>query len=816
MHASRSPGWPRLWVNAQILKAIGWAVFAGLPRLARSVALTVRDAVRALRHAPAQSLFVIFILGIGIAAGTVTFSVVDAVVLRPLPFDHPEQLVQISTWERVSKPRITSADFQRLRTQAATLQRLAAYSSESGGTATVGGVTRPAAKAFVTADYFEILELKTHIGRVWTTDDDARGVTDVAVLGFRFWQQQLRGDPLILGQVVSSGPGSYRVIGIMAEASNAPDMDLTRADLWLPKLMSRDSSFALLGRMRPGVSTSDVAAEIQRATGSSNWQPTVRRQLEAYVSRVADWMLLALGAAGFVVLIACVNAANVMLTRSAQRSHEIAIRASLGASRRQIAASVLTEGLILSCTASAGALVVAVWGASAARSAITSLLGGMFRASTISVNGRVLIAATAAALATGAICAVVPAWQTSRVSVLSLLKDAGPTVTGSRRRWRSVFLVAEVASVSVLLVVSWLFVSSMVHALSIDLGIDRSNLMAVKSNTQFLGPVDEVERRLRQVPGVEDVAVAIGASLPLIGHAYGGAWGITALTPVDSATPAPVEALDYRVTANYFAVAGLRFRRGSTWPAAGAADEPVVVLDEEAARQIFGDNDPVGQRIRSTAPVGTFTVVGTVAHIYARGPEGIDTPAAYFSLTPSPTRTFAGLFARTSRPVSEVLPFAREALAPFAPVSTLPFVVLADDALNRITATRRFNAGLMMAFGAIGMLIAAAGIYAVMASIVAHQTREIGVRLALGATPQTIRRAVMLLAGRHLLLGLAIGLPCGWLVSRGFAALFFRVAPTDASVYAGVAALLAIVGFGAVLIPAHRAARVDPIISLRA
>ncbi|HQX83590.1 MAG TPA: ABC transporter permease, partial [Vicinamibacterales bacterium] len=381
------------------------------------------------------------------------------------------------------------------------------------------------------------------------------------------------------------------------------------------------------------------------------------------------------------------------------------------------------------------------------------------------------------------------------------------------------FLTAEVATVAVLMVVSWLFVVSLIRVVGIDLGIDRTNLIAVKPRLEFQGTVDEVEQRLRSLPGVAGVARSTAASLPLIGRAYSGAWHTTELERADGLPAAggasPLETLQYRVTPNYFDVAGMAFRQGGTWRADTATSVPPVVLDEQIARHLFGDENPVGRQVRASEPKGVYTVTGTVGHVYARGPEDEDLPLAYFASAPNPKRTFAGFFVKTTRPDAEMVALINEALKPMAPLSLEPFVFVADAAVQRITAVRRFNGGLMALFGIVGVLIGAAGVYAVMASFVAQQTREIGVRMALGATPSRIQRGVMALAWRHLLIGLALGLPIAWWLSRGFAALLFQVTPADPSVYLGVAALLSVVGFVAAWIPARRASRIDPIVSLR-
>jgi hypothetical protein len=410
----------------------------------------------------------------------------------------------------------------------------------------------------------------------------------------------------------------------------------------------------------------------------------------------------------------------------------------------------------------------------------------------------------------------VPAWQSSRYSVQGVLKDAAPTITGGGRKWRSALLVGEIACVTVLLVMSWLFVASLIRALGIDLGVERRHLLAVSSRFEFTGPVDDVRRRLEAVPGVTDVAVVAGTSLPLVGAAFGGAWPTIKMQRPDAPGDGPaVKTLDYRVTANYFDVAGIRFVRGATWPAEAAFDSPSVVLDERAAAQLFGPEDPIGRSVRRDEPAGVFTVVGIVPHVYTRGPEVADAPAAYFALRPHAARTFATLFARTAMPADALVPAVTTALAPLAPPGNRPYVFAADEAVRRLTATRRFNGGLMSVFGVIAMIICAAGIYGVISAVVVQQTREIGVRVALGATPSRIQSNVLALAGRHVLAGLAIGFPLAWWLSRGLTAYLFQVTPADLSVYAVVGLMVAGVAFAAAVIPAHRAAHTDPMVTLR-
>jgi predicted permease len=817
--SSRAPRRPTLWLNVQIARMIGATVTVSVPRLTRSAGLIVRDATRAFRVAPAHSLFIVLVLAIGVTTGTVTYSVVDAVVLKPLPLAQPEQLVIIPTRDPDFTLRITPDVFWRLHDHLTSVEALAPLMTFTGSTIRVGTLTDEWPVTFTSAEIFRVLQWSPAIGRFWTAEEEARGEMDVAVLGYRFWRQQFHGAPSVLGETVVVGKRTYRVIGVLPAVSDRPELDLGSTPVWVPRPVPRtppSSPFGILARMRPGVSATQVADEIQRLAGISEWRPVVTPLLDTYVTPVRHWMLLALGAAGLVVLIACVNAANLMLTRSTRRAQEMAIRASLGASRRHIAATLLVEGGLLSGGATVCGLLLSLAGVRLAKAAVTSTLPWMFRASTISINERVLAAALAAAAITGILVALVPAWQTARAPVSSVLKDAGATTTTSRRSWRGIFLIVEVAAVAIVLVVSWLFVVSLIRVVNVDLGIERTNLLAVNPRLEFQGTVEEVRDRLERVPGVTGIAVSTGASLPLVGRAFGGAWITTTLHREDATNAqSSVKALQYRVTSNYFDVAGLSFDRGGTWALETAFSDPPIVLDDRAAQQLFGDENPLGRQVRATEPEGIYTVVGTVPRVYTSGPEEADHPSVYFPLRPSSSRTFAGLFVRTSNPPEEMVSVVTEALKPFAPLTKDPFVFIADEAVARITDIRRFNAGLMAAFGLVSVLIGAAGVYAVMASVVAQQTREIGVRLALGATPTRIRRGVVVLACRHLAAGLALGLPVAWWLSRGFAALLFQVTPADASVYIGVTALLTGVGLIAAWSPARRAAAVDPIVSLR-
>jgi predicted permease len=836
--AGRRPRRPTLWLNMQLATAIIASLRVAAPRWWRSIGHTLRDAARALRRSPAHALFILVVLAVAIAAATVTFSVVDAVVLKPLPFDRPDRLVQIQGRDRRGPYPLRTEQFWPVHDGVAAFESVGALSRWAGKSPViVDGRTEQLSVMRSTAELFQVLRLVPVLGRVWSSDEETRGDRRVAIISFRFWQRRFSGDPSVLGRVLQVDKDAYQIVGVLPAAADAVQTIGWAEEVWLPfvpdrVVTDRSSTFVgALGRLREGATPALAETQMKSALATvaaaqpavyADLQPQVTRWEEALVARVRGWMLLAFGTVALVVVIGCVNAANVMLTRSVERARELAVRASLGASRRQIALSLLAESLMLSLAAAACALLFAVWGVGAAKAALPA---GIFRADTISLNGRVLTVSILVAVATALLFGMVPAWLASRVSIVTLLKDAGATATTARPGWRSALLIAQIACISVLLVVSTLFVGSFIRVMRLDLGIDRSSLLAVSPRMGFKTTVDDIETRLKRVPGIMDVAVVTYTSLPVIAPAFGGAYPTTTLHPAEtSEADASVEALVYRVTANYFDVAGMRFQRGSTWSTTPALDPEPVVLDERAARRLFGNRDPLGLQVRTrffddrlhADRDAVFTVVGIVPYVYSRGPEGPAQPSMYLPIVPKPSRMFAALFARTAGPAGALVPAVEQALAPVAPQGEQSYVHAVDEAVRVLAATRRFTAALMSLFALFAMLIGAAGIYGVMASIVAQRTREIGVRIALGATARDISRGVLRQVGRHLALGLVVGLPAAWGISRGFGSLFFQVGPTDPSIYVTVAALLAAVALVAAIVPARRASRVDPLVSLRA
>ena len=780
----------------------------------RSAGLVLRDAVRAVRRAPSHSAMVAGVLAIGVTAGTVTFAVVDAVLLKPLPIEGGDRLIFISSFDAETRTnRLTGDTFWHLHDLSQTMDGVSAFGTLRGSSSSIGGLTDELPITFTMSDAFRMLHLSAGIGRLWTAEEEARGETDVAVLGYRFWKRELGARPDVLDLSITCDNRSYRVIGVLSAASDHPGIQMISSPIWLPSSVRRNEQggrISILGRVRPDRTRAMVADELRALAGAPKWTPVISGPLDNERERVGRWMLLSLGASGLLVLLGCVNAANLMLSRSVRRARELAVRVSLGASTRRIAAGVLAEGLLLSVAATMLAVLVGSWGVSLARDLFTTLPLGISQAPGIALNGRVLSAAIAAAIVTGVLFSLVPAGQASRASIVSLLKEGAQTASGGRARWRRAFMVTEVATVTVLLVVSWLFVSSLVRVVGVDLGVDRSHLIGLAPRVRYKTTADDVIARVRRVPGVADVAESTGATLRLFAS---GVYLTTNVTGPDAAQEPPFEVLQYRVTPNYFAVAGIEFLRGAVWT--DSTQDPIV-LDDIVAHRLFGDGNPLGRQVRASEATGLHTVVGVVPSVRAHGPEEDVQMAVYFPPNLR-RRSFAtSLLVRTIGPPDAVVPRIARAIGPVAPEQKDPYILSFDQTMRRITMMRRFNAGLMSMFGLVAVLIGAAGIYAVTGSVVAQQTKEIGVRMALGATPRQIAHQVLMSSLAQIGLGLAMGLPMAWWLSRGFGNLLFGITPADPRVYAGVSVMVCLVGIVAALLPSRRAARVDPIVSLRA
>jgi len=829
--------YPRLWIEWHAWRYALAGLGALLPRLTRSGGFALRDAWRSLRSAPAASLFMLLILTIGIGAATVTFSVVDAVVLRPLPFGEPHRLIAVEyhsrTPDQVVVRSLSAFLFASLEHRMDSSGLLAATTGSSEVLAT-GAASETIVSARVTASLFDVLGVQPLLGQAFTAANEVSGDDDVAIIGYDLWQRRYAGDPGIVGRTIELAArgrqtGEKRavtVLGIMPRGFAYPIAQEVRPEMWTPYVIPADEQtrstsryLHVVGRLAPGTSReqvqsfadsvlADALPANQRSLGDARL--VVTRLDEALFGPVRAWMLLALTAVGLVMFVACANVANLLLSRTARRARELSVRASIGASRRHLVVTLLTESLLLSLTAAALGLVLAIWGVDAARSALPA---SITRLSEVALDLRVLVATIAAAIATGLTFGAVPAWQAARTDLVSLLKTGSSSVTWGRPGWRSAFLVAQVAFVVVLLVSTMLFVTSFIRVARADLGFDRSDVSEVRASGLTTQLID-VLRDLRTIPGVSSVAAVAAGDAPLIAAGFGGGSSGTGLRRAGVAATEPqVSAMMLRVSAAYFNTMGMRIMRGRTFEDAEIGRGETVVLDQLAARALFGDQEAVGARLTYGNGVNA-AVVGVVSNVRMRGPGDASGPQVYL---PANAKATGHVFVlRGSPPPASLTPSVESVLAGHRPAGASPAQVRRiEDAFRNITADRRFAAGLMSLFGVLALTIGAVGIYAVMSSLAAQQTREFGIRIALGATAGAIVAGMLQRTAKQIALALAIGLPAGWALARVFASLLFEIGPSDATSSLMVVAVIGAVGLLAAAVPAARAARVDPMITLK-
>jgi predicted permease len=811
----------------------------------------IRYAVRALWANPAFTLVALVVLTLSIGASTTIFSVVDAVVLRGLPFPESHRIVAIA------EPPIKGAsdhdahlaspqEFLDWQAQQTVFTGLAAVGFASISLKPEDGHEPETLETqAVTADFFNVLGSAPMLGRTFTAGNevDAGGTlitstggrTVAAVISYRLWQRRFGGAPDVIGRRLPGQRADFEILGVMPPSFAYPVGAIRPTDVWIPnvfrpedRVRANEYSYRLqvMGRLRGGVSIDQARAQIQQITAglaadTPRWfedRTVTVEPLQQYLTRsVRAWMLMLLAAVGFVMLIACVNLANLMLVRASARRRELVIRAALGASRWDLTRAVLAESLVLSF---AGA-VCGAFAAWATVEAVRSLLpADVPRVASIAVDVRVLTASMVAALASGLLFGAAPALQFSRLAnsgaVTHAMRANSPNPA---HQWlRSALIITEVAVAVVLLVGSGLFLASFARVASVNLGIDPRDVLTVRIRP-LVGADnwEEAQRRnrgllrdllddVRQAPGVETAAL-VGGGLPLRGD----------LRTIDFGIPGKElpagEDLDFNeISADYFRVLRVPLLKGRLFQDDDRqGSEPVAIINAAAADRYFPGEDPIGRTIRFN---GLRRVVGVVGSIRHDGPETNWRRQGFIPLDQSQA-VGATLVLRLSRSPSDVLPRVKSAIWSRFPGLALPDVQTLSFYLNSLVAERRLNMYLLTSFGVIGVVIACVGIYGVFAYVVALRTHEIGIRIALGANPARILRSVLARAVTFVAAGLGAGLIGAWLLARLITGFLFHVEPHDPWVYALVSAALVATGLTAAFVPARRAARVDPLVALR-
>jgi putative ABC transport system permease protein len=789
-----------------------------------------RYALRQLTATPTFTLVVLLTLALGIGATSAIFSVVNGVLLRPLPYADPGALVRVyEVVPQYGRFSVAPATFLDWRSQNSVFSRLAAF---NGGSATLAEASGPerVANALVSRDLFDLLGVTPALGRGFTAAEDAPGASPVIVLSHGMWQRRFGGDRSVLGRTITLSGRPATIVGVMPPGFYFPTRE---AEFWMPlgidpAKASRGAHFlAVIARLKSGVSRDQAAAEMGTIAGrlalqypdsSANESAEVVGLHDQVVGPVRPALLTLLAAVGVVILIACANVANLLLVRASIRGREIAIRAALGAGRGRLALQMLAESMVLSL---AGGALGVVFAALAVRPIQVLGADSIPRVADISVDARVVGFALAVSIATGLLFGLAPAWQAARGVLGDALKEGGRTGTGAGgRRVRQGLLVAEVALAIVLLVGAALLLRSFARLTNIDPGFRTEGAVAFRVSAppasypqdyQKAALFDRVLGGLRSLPDVSGAGMV--QTLPLRGS-YVLSFGIRGRP-----APAPGEELSagHRVVSpGYFEALGIPLVRGRLFDARDTMKAPMVaVVDEAFARRHFPGEDPLGRGLDiGNGTDGFYEIVGIVGNVRS---DGLDAEAGPTMYVPYEQDVFSTMWivARSGGDVRRLSAEARRVVREADPGLPAYSMSALSEVVNESTSERRFSLLLLGIFALMALFLAAVGLYGVMAYAVSQRTQEIGVRKALGAGRGDILRMIVGEGLTLTLAGVAIGLAGAVAVSRLIRKLLFEVTPLDPVSYVATAAVLLSVAVLASYVPARRATRVDPVVALR-
>jgi predicted permease len=812
------------------------------------------DARRSLRmfwQTPGFTLAAVAALALGIGANTAIFSIVNAVLLKPVPFPDVNRIVVFQTVQPEGGFSAGSpAKFAHWRRQTGVVQDVSAYRSNVVNL-TGEGFPEQVRASQVSSSYFRLFGAPIYRGRTFSAEEERPGGERVAVLSYALWTRRFGADPRVLGKTISLSGDPYVVVGILAPTFDVSELGPT-PDLWIPFQLDPHSAdqghyFDVAGRLKPGVTLEQANAQLKLSADeykrrfpnslqNNTWfgVQTLRDELVAQV-RPTLWLLL--GAVSFVLLIACANVANLLLVRATSRSREIAIRAAIGAGRGRIIRQLLTESVLLSLAGGVLGLFVGVLGIRALLSVNTAGLPRVGEAGMlVTIDWRVLVFTLLVSVATGILFGLIPALHASRADLSSTLKESsGRSGTGFRQnKTRSVLVVAEVALALILLVGAALLVRTAVALRTVDPGFDAGHVLTMRMSMS--GPkfqtsesveltVRQGVERLRALPGIEEASATCCVPLE---NGYGLQFVIVGRPLTDG--PFHGGAGWFTVSPGYFEVFRIPVRKGRTFNERDTSRAPAVaVINEAMAKQYWPKGDPLRDRLvigrgvmREFADEPERQIIGIVANVRDGGLNNEPQPAMYVpqAQVPDPVTVLnAGIVPMAWVIRTRGTPYAMSAPAQEAlrQVTGLPVseVRTMDEVVERSTSRQRFNMWLMTVFGGTALLLAAIGIYGLMAYSVEQRTQEIGIRLALGASGTQVRRMVVgqgaLLAG----VGLVVGLASAFGLSRLIASFLYGVQAWDPLVFTVAPAILALVALVAAWIPARRASHVDPIQALR-
>ena len=805
----------------------------------------VKFALRLLRKSPGFAFVAVVIMALGIGANTAIFSVVHAVLLEPLPFRDADRLVQVwhvppqTSFPGMTRFAVSAANFLDWQKQNNVFERMALY---GGGGYDITGSGKPESihAGRVSADFFSVLGVQPLHGRVFLPEEDRPGSNHEVILSYKLWQSRYGSDPNVIGRSINLDGDPYVIVGVMGPKMTKPGF----AEVWTPlgltgkeAAVRGEHNFLSIARLKPGVTLPEAQAEMSTISqrlektypeDDKGWGAVVNSLREETVGDVRPALLMMLGAVAFVLLIACANVANLILARTFARRKEIAIRTAMGASRARVIQQLLSESLIISLSGGALGLV-------AAHSGIELLLkffaDKLPRMGDIGLNGSVLAFTFALSIATGILSGLLPAWGMTKGDVNDALKQGlGRTDADSgSSRTRSALVVVEVALSLVLLIGAGLMVRSLWKLQTIDPGFDEHNVLTLAvmvPKRQFTEPTqesqyfDEVLQRVRSLPGVESAGAV--DDLPLVG----GSNQPVAVEgrPVVAMSEQPE--VSVRVaTPGYVEAMHIPLLQGRNISANDTADSAsVVVISQSMAKQLWPDESPIGRHLKLTFfPDKDREVVGVVGDVKQ---TGLDSSAGIATLywplaqvagsATAPWRTLPlSLAVRTLSPPQTLATAVTGAINQVNNDIPVDNVMTLEDFVGETLTQHSFNMQLLTIFGLLALVLCAVGIYSVLAYTVKRRMREIGLRIAFGATLRDIVRLVMIQGMKPTLAGIGIGLIAAFALGRVASSLIYGVSSRDLVTFLAVTILLILVSFGASLIPALRATRVDPLAVLR-
>jgi putative ABC transport system permease protein len=795
----------------------------------------LRYGARMLRKNTGFTAIAIITLALGIGTNTAIFSVINAVLLRPLPYTEPEQLVRIyeeETDSAISRERneVAPANFLDWRRQSRTLVEIGAWAQEEQALASRDHAD-PIVVAFVSANFFSVLGINALHGRVFTSEEDQPDHDDVVLLGYGRWQRQFGGDPNVVGQRVDLDGWQSTVVGIMPAGFQYP----RGAEIWTPlalnnnQIQMRESHFLqVIARRRPSASLAQVRAEMESIAGSlaqrypatnRNWTVDVVPLLEDEVGQVRTTMLLLMSAVGMVLLIACANVSSLLIARGAARRMEITIRSSLGASRWRIFRQLLTESVLLAGLGGGLGLLLASWGTDTLLALSPSEIPRM---QTVKVDIYALGFALAVTLLAGLIFGILPAFRAAQVNPHESLKQGGRGASAASRRIFAALVVSEIALALMVLIGAGLLLHSFLRLLRVDIGIQTSNLLTVEINlpsAQYSGNdynakrvnfYEQVIERIDALPGVASAGAIDG--LPLGG--YQRVWTFRKEGQTLAPSERPVAGFQVATT-DYFRTIGMQIRRGRGFNESDREGSPqVAVINESFARDFYLNEDPIGRRIIIRNEPNPREIVGVVSDIKHFGPGADPRPEMYV-----PYNQWAigavPLVVRTELDPEFMIGAVRKEIQAVDRGVAIGKVRTMNQMIAGALAERRFALLLVGGFAALALLLAAIGIYGVMSYAVAQRTREIGIRVALGAQSSDVLRLIVKQGLSLALIGIVAGLLGAFALTRLMRDLLFRVSATDPLTFIVIALFLAFIMLLACWIPAQRATKVDPMIALR-